>query len=66
MADLDVNGATFNVGDRVQVRGTVTAITAPGSGGRVTVAVDVAGNAGEATGVTMVVSPVQCRKAGEV
>lgn len=66
MADIDVNGATLNVGDYVNVRGKITAISAQGSAGRITVAVDAPGNAGEASGVTVVVGPTQCRKAGEV
>jgi len=66
----DINGAPFSVGDDVQVRGKVTAITSAsgatsgfgGSGDSVVIAVDVNGNAGEKTGVTLTVSPVQCRR----
>ena len=71
----DINGSPFTVGDAVQVRGKVIALTSAsgnlgtgtdnfgGSGDSVTVQVDVNGNAGEKTGVTFVVSPVQCRRA---
>ena len=71
----DINGSPFSVGDAVQIRGKVTAIVFPtgylgtgtdpfgGSGDSVTVLVDVNGNAGEKTGVSFVVSPVQCRRA---
>jgi hypothetical protein len=75
LAERDINGSPFSVGDVVQVRGKVTAITSPtgytgtgtdpygGSGDSVTVLVDVNGNAGEKVGVTFIVSPVQCRRA---
>jgi hypothetical protein len=74
LAERDINGSPFSVGDAVQVRGKVTAITSPtgytgtgtdpfgGSGDSVTVLVDVNGNAGEKLNVSFVVSPVQCRR----
>jgi hypothetical protein len=69
ISERDLFGSPFGVGDEVQVRGLVTAITSGatsgygGSGDRVTVAIDVAGNPGEVVGATVIVSPVQCRRA---
>jgi len=69
ISERDLFGSPFGVGDEVQVRGIVTAIASGattgygGSGDRVTVLVDAAGNAGEAVGVTFIVSPVQVRRA---
>jgi hypothetical protein len=69
ISERDLFGSPFGVGDEVQIRGMVTAITSGatsgygGSGDLVTVAVDVAGNPGEVVGATVIVSPVQCRRA---
>jgi hypothetical protein len=69
ISERDLFGSPFGVGDEVQIRGMVTAITSGatsgygGSGDRVTVAVDVAGNPGEVVGASVIVSPVQCRRA---
>ena len=75
--ERDIFSAPFKVGDVVTIRCLVTAISpvradSPatlgvdwgGSGDRVTCAVEVNGNIGEATGVTFQVSPVQCRRTG--
>jgi hypothetical protein len=67
---MDINGSPFSAGDEVLVRCRVTSITSAsgatsgfgGSGDSVLLAVDVAGNAGEKTGVTLTVSPIQCRR----
>jgi hypothetical protein len=65
----DIFGAPFAVGTYVNVRCKVISF-APvpngfgGSGDRVTLTVETPGNVGEVAGVTFVVSPVQCRKAG--
>jgi hypothetical protein len=69
ISERDLFGSPFGVGDEVQIRGMVTAITSGatsgygGSGDRVTVVVDVAGNPGEVVGASVIVSPVQCRRA---
>ena len=75
LSEHDMNGSPFTVGDEVMIRGKVTSITSTtgytgtgtdpfgGSGDSVVVAVDVNGNAGEKTGVSFTVSPVQCRRA---
>jgi hypothetical protein len=69
ISERDLFGSPFGVGDEVQVRGIVTAITSGatsgygGSADRVTVLVDTPGNAGEAVGVTFIVSPTQIRRA---
>jgi hypothetical protein len=65
----DIFGSPFEVGTYVNVRCLVTAFTPTpngfgGSGDRVSLTVESPGNAGEVVGVTLVVSPVQCRKAG--
>jgi len=65
----DIFGAPFEVGTYVNVRCLVTAFTPTpngfgGSGDLVSLTVESPGNAGEVVGVTLVVSPVQCRKAG--
>ncbi len=68
--EADINGSDIIVGDSVLVRCTVTAIVPStpagpgGSGDRLTLSVDTPGNVGEAQGVTLSVSPVQCRFAG--
>jgi hypothetical protein len=74
--EQDVLGADILVGDSVLVRCTVTAITPSspvsppgvlipgGAGDRLTLSVDTPGNVGEAQGVTLSVSPIQCRFAG--
>ena len=61
---LDVTSARFNIGDVVSVRCIVNNVTGGnGSGARVALTVETDGNVGEAAGVTLSVSPVQCRKA---
>jgi hypothetical protein len=68
-----IGGAYFSVGDYVLVRCLVTAITPAlagtgtpgGAGDSVSLTVETPGNAGEQKNVTLVVSPVQCRKAGD-
>jgi len=65
----DIFGAEFKVGDYVMVRCLVTALsnTAAGPGGcgdTVSLTVETPGNLGEQAGVTLTVSPVQCRRAG--
>lgn len=71
LEERDLKGSPFVVGDYVMVRCLVTAITPVSSGGNggpadlVALAVEVSGNVGEQTGVTLTVSPVQCRKAGD-
>jgi hypothetical protein len=62
--ERDVTSSPFNLGDVVSVRCTVLSVTGgQGAGGRVNLAVEVAGNVGEAQGVTLSVSPIQCRRA---
>jgi hypothetical protein len=68
--ERDIFGAPFVVGDYVMVRCKVTSITTSGANGtggaadQVTLTVETPGNVGEQAGVTLVVSPVQCRRAG--
>ena len=68
--ERDIFGSPFKVGDYVVVRCKVTSITTSGDNGtggaadQVTLTVETPGNVGEKTGVTLVVSPVQCRHAG--
>ena len=71
MADTesDIFGSDIIVGDSVLVRCTVTSITpsAAGTGGAgdsLLLTVETPGNVGEKAGVTLTVSPVQCRFAG--
>lgn len=70
VSERDITGAPFNVGDYVNVRCKVTSITTHGSGGTggagddVLLTVQTPGNVGEKAGVTLTVSPVQCRRAG--
>jgi len=70
LTEHDKSGAPFSVGTYVHVRCLVTGITtsaANGTGGaadRVALTVETPGNVGEAAGVTLSVSPVQCKKAG--
>jgi hypothetical protein len=70
LAERDIFGAEFTVGDYVMVRCKVTAIAPSAVGGNggaadaVSLTVESPGNVGEIIGVTLVVSPVQCRKAG--
>lgn len=71
LAEYDVFGSPFAVGDEVLIRGIVTALTSAsgatsgfgGSADSVVVLVDTNGLAGEKTGVSVTVSPVQCRRA---
>jgi len=68
--ERDIFGSPFKVGDYVVVRCKVTSITTSGDNGtggaadQVTLTVETPGNVGEQTGVTLVVSPVQCRHTG--
>jgi hypothetical protein len=71
--EQDIMGSDILVGDSVLVRCTVTAITPSspagplvpgGAGDRLTLSVDAPGNVGEVQGVTLTVSPVQCRFSG--
>jgi hypothetical protein len=70
LQERDIFGAPFNVGNYVLVRCLVQSITPVAAGGNggaadlVTCLVETPGNAGEKQGVTFVVSPVQCRRAG--
>ena len=69
--ERDIFGAPFTVGDYVMVRCLVNSIATSGANGTggagdaVTLTVETPGNVGEKAGVTLVVSPVQCRKAGD-
>jgi hypothetical protein len=71
LEERDLFGAPFKVGSYVNVRCLVQSITpraAGGTGGAadlVTCLVEMPGNVGEQQNVTFVVSPVQCRKAGD-
>ena len=63
----DINGSPFSVGDAVNLRGIVTAITNVVSGvdsiqDSVTVSVDTPGNVGDKV-ASVIVSPKQCRRA---
>ena len=68
--EQDILGSDFIVGDSVLVRCTVLSITPStpagygGSGDSISLIVETPGNAGEKAGVTLTVSPVQCRFAG--
>jgi len=68
----DIFGAPFAVGTYVTVRCLVTAFSPTntsaygGAGDRVSLTVETPGNVGEVAGVSFVVSPVQCRKAGSI
>ena len=68
--ERDIFGARFVVGEYVMVRCLVTSIATSGPNGTggaadsVTLTVESPGNVGEKVGVTLVVSPVQCRRAG--
>ena len=70
LQERDIFGAPFVVGDYVMVRCKVTSITASAAGGNggaadsVLLTVETPGNVGEQAGVTLTVSPVQCRRAG--
>lgn len=59
----DITSAQIAVGTVVNVRCTIVSITGTGSGGRVNLLVETPGLVGEAAGVTLSVSPSQCRKA---
>ncbi len=66
--EKDIFGHNFTVGTVVAVRCIVQSITPAqpgnnlgGSGDTVNLLVETQGNAGEKTGVTLAVSPVQCR-----
>ena len=69
--ECDINRSEFTVGDYVSVRCLVTAITPVqtgssnfgGSGDSVSLTVQ-SPNTNDKVGVTLVVSPQQCRKAG--
>jgi hypothetical protein len=71
LEERDLKGSPFVVGDYVSVRCLVTGITPVAAGGNggaadlVALKVEVSGNVGEQVGVTLVVSPVQCRKDGD-
>ena len=67
--EKDIFGHDFKVGTVVMVRCIVTSITPAsqgfgGSGDSVLLTVETPGNVGEKAGVTLTVSPVQCRFAG--
>jgi hypothetical protein len=70
LEERDMSGAPFTVGTYVNVRCLVQSITPVAAGGNggpadlVTLLVETPGNVGQISGVTFVVSPVQCRKAG--
>ena len=70
LAERDIFGAEFSVGDYVMVRCRVTSIAPSAVGGNggaadaVSLTVETPGNVGEKAGVTLVVSPVQCRRTG--
>jgi predicted Zn-ribbon and HTH transcriptional regulator len=66
-----LGGHVFKAGDVVSVRCIVTSITpasqgAGGAGDSVLLTVETPGNVGEKAGVTLTVSPVQCKFAGYV
>jgi len=71
LQERDKSGAPFNVGDYVHVRCLVASITPVAAGGvggaadLVTCVVETPGNIGEQSNVSFVVSPVQCKKAGD-
>ena len=67
--EKDIFGHDFKVGTYVMVRCIVTSITPAaqgygGSGDSVLLTVETPGNTGEKAGVTLTVSPVQCRFTG--
>jgi hypothetical protein len=62
IVEQDITSSPFTAGDYVNVRCLVTAADGLGAGGRVTLLVDTPGNIGEAAGVTLSVSPTQCRR----
>lgn len=70
LQERDIFGAPFAVGDYVLVRCKVTSIATSATGGNggagdsVTLTVETPGNVGEQQNVTLVVSPVQCRRSG--
>ena len=70
LEERDIKGSSFVVGDYVEVRCLVTGITPKAAGGTggpadlVALTVQTPGNVGEQQNVTLVVSPVQCRKSG--
>jgi hypothetical protein len=70
LEERDSSGAPFTIGTYVSVRCLVTGITPVAAGGNggpadlVALLVETPGNTGEIHGVTLVVSPTQCRKAG--
>jgi hypothetical protein len=70
LQERDIFGAPFTTGDYVLVRCKVTSIAVSATGGNggagdaVTLTVETPGNIGERQAVTLVVSPVQCRRAG--
>lgn len=70
LEERDIFGAPFQAGVYVNVRCLVVSITPVSAGGTggpadlVTLTVETPGNVGEIKGVTFVVSPAQCRKAG--
>ena len=70
VSERDIFGVPFEVGTYVNVRCLVQSIVTMGAGGTggaadlVTLLVETPGNVGEQQNVTLVVSPVQCRKAG--
>lgn len=70
LQERDIAGIPFNVNEYVMVRCKVVSIQPVAAGGNggpadlVTLAVEAPGNVGEQTGVTLVVSPTQCRRCG--
>jgi hypothetical protein len=70
LEERDIFGAPFKVNDYVMVRCQVTSITPSAAGGNggvadaVSLTVECPGNIGERQNVTLIVSPVQCRRAG--
>ena len=68
--ERDIFGAPFVVGDYVMVRCLVSSIATSGANGTggagdaVSLTVETPGNVGEKSGVKLIVSPVQCRRAG--
>jgi hypothetical protein len=62
--DQALDSSFFNVGDIVSVRCLVNSISGgQGAGSRVNLTVETPGNLGDVAGVTLSVSPVQCRRA---
>jgi hypothetical protein len=70
LQERDINGQAFTTGDYVLVRCIVSSITPAATGGlggagdSINLTVETPGNPGEKQNVTLTVSPIQCRKAG--